>query len=156
QLITEFDKRNYTPPLAVLGLGTGTMAGYAKPNQELDYYEIDPAVIKIALNTQYFTFVTDARDRGAVVNIILGDGRLQMARALDQRYGLILLDAFSSDAIPVHLMTREAVQMYLQKLRPDGIIAFHISNRYLKLEGVVANLAKDAGLVAMRRYHNSD
>lgn len=150
-----FDERGVKPPMAVLGLGTGTMAGYARPGQELWYFEIDPAVIPIARNPRYFTFVTDAEERGADVKILLGDGRLQMATAPDHHFGLILLDAFSSDAIPTHLITREALQLYLKKLAPGGIIAVHISNRHLDLQPMVGNLANELGLAAIRRYDDT-
>lgn len=143
------------PPMAVLGLGTGTMAGYTRPGQELWYYEIDPAVIPIARNPKYFTYITDAEDRGAIIKIILGDGRLQIKNAPDNHFGLLLLDAFSSDMIPTHLITKEAMEMYLTKMAPGGIIGVHISNRYLDLQPMVGNLAKELGLAAIRRYDDS-
>jgi SAM-dependent methyltransferase len=142
-------KRN----LAVVGLGTGTLACYAQKGQKLTFYDIDPAVRAISYDTaRYFNFVEDARQRGALVDIVMGDARLTMERKrLDEkdRYGILVVDAFSSDAIPIHLLTREALRMYLDRLAPDGILAFHISNRYLNLKPVVANLAQDANLAGL-------
>jgi hypothetical protein len=141
-------------PVAIIGLGVGTTAAYARPGQELVFYEIDATVRDLAENDRYFTFLRDARDRGAKLDSVLGDARLSLqndvahdsqARA-DGHFRFIAVDAFSSDAIPVHLITREAVELYLRKLAPDGILAFHISNRYLDLEPVLAAAARQAGL----------
>lgn len=131
--------------VAVVGLGTGTTAAYVSPGDRWTFYEIDPGIERIARDTAYFTYLTDAP---SPVRVVLGDARIQMARDSAARYDLILLDAFSSDAIPVHLMTREALDVYLSRLAPGGLISFHVSNRYLDLEPVVAALAYDAGLVA--------
>ena len=131
--------------VAVVGLGTGTTAAYASPGEQWTFYEIDPGIERIARDTAYFTYLADAPVRPRVV---LGDARLSLAADSAARYDLILLDAFSSDAIPVHLVTREALDTYLSRLAPGGIIAFHVSNRYLDLEPVVAALARDRGLVA--------
>jgi hypothetical protein len=133
--------------VAVVGLGTGTAACYAVPGDQWTFYEIDPAVERIARNPRYFTFLQDCAPDARVV---LGDARLSLGDAPDRHYDLIVLDAFSSDAIPVHLMTREALALYLSKLREGGAIAFHISNRYLDLEPVLAALARDAGVVGMK------
>ena len=132
--------------VAVIGLGTGTMAAYAEPGQHYTFYEIDPAVKAISYDPNpYFTYVQDARERGANVDIVLGDARLSLDRERstrpEQKFDLIVVDAFSSDAIPVHLMTREALVIYRDKLKEGGIVAFHTSNNYLRLEPVVANLA---------------
>lgn len=141
------------PALAFVGLGTGTLATYVQPKQSATFYEIDPAVIRIASNPDYFTFLQDARQLGAVIKMDIGDARLQLANNQeDPPYGLIVLDAFSSDAIPRHLVTREALAKYRAKLAPDGIIAFHISNRHLELYPVLANLAADLGWEALRWY----
>jgi len=117
----------------LVGLGTGSLAAYGEPGQHLTFFEIDPVVQYIARDSGLFTFVRDSKAR---VDIVLGDARLKLAREPNHRYGLIVLDAFSSDSIPVHLVTREALDMYLEKVTDDGIIAFHISNRYLDLRGV--------------------
>lgn len=131
--------------VAVVGLGTGTTAAYAQPGEDWTFYEIDPGIERIARDTAYFTYLADSPAR---TRVVLGDARLSLARETDRTYDLILLDAFSSDAIPVHLMTREALDTYLARLAPRGLIVFHVSNRYLDLEPVVAALAKDRGLIA--------
>jgi hypothetical protein len=125
--------------VGVVGLGAGTLACYADKGQQWTYFEIDPAVEGIA--EERFTFLGDARQRGADVNVVLGDARLTLARCRD-RFGLLVIDAFSSDAIPVHLLTREALRIYEDHLTDDGIVAFNISNRYLNLKPVLANLAR--------------
>lgn len=131
--------------VAVVGLGTGTTSAYARPGEDWTFYEIDPGIVRIARDSAYFSYLTDAR---APMRIVLGDARLSLARETDRQYDLILLDAFSSDAIPVHLVTREALETYLARLAPGGVIAFHVSNRYLNLEPVVAALAYAEGLAA--------
>jgi spermidine synthase len=145
--------------LAVIGLGTGTMAAYARPGQSITFYDIDPAVRDISFTTdKYFTYVSDARARGARVQpLVLGDARLTMERqqlSEADKYGVIVVDAFSSDAIPIHLITWEALQIYLDKMTEDGILAFHVSNRYLDLRPVLANQAEKAGLACL--YQSDD
>jgi len=135
---------------AVIGLGTGTMACYNKPGQQLTFYEIDPLIEDIARNTNLFTYL---RDCPGEKDVVLGDARLSLADyAPDGEYGMIVADAFSSDAIPVHLMTREAVDLYFDKLRSDGVMVFHISNRHLELETVLGNVAQDAGLACRAQF----
>jgi hypothetical protein len=136
-------------PVAVLGLGAGVMSCYAAPGQQWDFYEIDPAIEAIARNTNLFTYL---RDCPGQYNVILGDARLKLAEATDGKYGMIVGEAFSSDAIPVHLSTREAVNMYLSKLQSDGVLVMHISNRHLELEPVVGDLARDRGLVCYAQF----
>ena len=132
-------------PVGVIGLGTGTMACYARPGQSMTFYDIDPVVRRITFtSTQYFTFVQQARDRGAHMNLIMGDARLTLKRnelKEEDKYHILVVDAFSSDAIPIHLITYEAMVMYFDKLTDDGIVCFHISNRYLNLKPVLGNLA---------------
>ena len=131
---------------AIVGLGAGTMACLAPADQAITYYEIDPLVVRIAQNSRYFTLLKDCAPKAS---IILGDARLKLKNAPDSRYGFIALDAFSGDSIPVHLLTREAIALYLSKLTPHGILAFHISNLYLNLAPTLGNLARDAHLVCM-------
>jgi SAM-dependent methyltransferase len=131
--------------IAVVGLGTGTLACYAEPGEEWTYYEIDPVVVAIARDPTYFTYLSAC---GPDIPIVLGDARLTLADAPDGHYDLILLDAFASDTMPVHLMTREAIALYLRKLKPHGIIAMHVSSRYMELVSVVAGIAGANGLVA--------
>ncbi len=129
--------------VAVVGLGTGSLACYGEPGQEFTFFEIDPVVERIARDPRNFTFLRDSPPK---VNVILGDARLSLKNVPDRQYDLIVLDAFSSDAIPMHLLTREAMRLYLTKLSDTGILAFNISNRFLDLHLVLANLARDAGL----------
>jgi SAM-dependent methyltransferase len=146
RLLTEVGGRPEMDAIAVVGLGAGSLAAYGRPGQTLTMYEIDPEVVRTARDPALFTFLRDTR---AEVRIVLGDGRLQLARAPEAAYGLLVLDAFSSDAVPVHLLTREAVRVYLRALRPDGVLAFHLSNRYLDLVRVADALAADAGLTGV-------
>ncbi|MEE9613640.1 MAG: fused MFS/spermidine synthase [Thermodesulfobacteriota bacterium] len=134
--------------VAVIGLGSGVMAGYARPGDQWTFYEVDPVVERIARDTRYFTFLEDSP---AEVDVVLGDGRLSLESAPDGQYDLLVFDAFSSDAIPMHLITREALRLYTSKLADGGIMAFHISDRYLNLGPVLAALAEDAGLSAMAK-----
>src|SRR6266852_706853 len=147
QLFTELDGRAGSVHMAVVGLGTGTLAAYARPGDRVTFYEIDRLVRDIAFDPAYFSYATDARDRGVTMRLELGDARIRMEAVKrdrpEERYDVILVDAFSSDAIPVHLLTREALRLYFDLLGPRGILALHISNRYLRLEPVVANLAED-------------
>jgi hypothetical protein len=136
---------------ALVGLGVGALAGYAHAGQEFTFYEIDPVVAAVAQATELFHYIEDARERGAVIPIVMGDARLKLRDAPEGGYDLIVLDAFSSDAIPVHLLTIEAITLYLSRLAPDGVLAFHVSNRYLELRPVLAAAARDLGLVAVTR-----
>jgi hypothetical protein len=129
--------------LAVIGLGAGSLACRANEGDSLTYYEIDPAVVRIARDPNLFTFLSIC---GTKVPIVLGDARLTLADAPDERYDLIIVDAFSSDAIPIHLMTREAMALYRQKLSPHGMVVMHVSNRHLELASVVAGIARANGL----------
>ena len=129
--------------VAVVGLGTGSAAAYARAGEEWEFFEIDPAMERIARDTSLFTFLSDAP---VEVRTNLGDGRLLLAREAPGGYNLILLDAFSSDAIPVHLLTVQAMALYLQRLTPDGMVIFHLSNRFLDVEPVIAALARELHL----------
>ena len=132
---------------AFVGLGTGTLASYGRPGQSVTFYEIDPAVRRIASDREYFTYLSDCK---ANVEVVMGDARLRLEdHAKPGEYGLIVVDAFSSDAIPIHLLTKEALQLYLDKLADDGIIALHVSNRYLNLDKVAARLARELNLAAL-------
>jgi SAM-dependent methyltransferase len=124
------------------------MACYARRDQEWTFFEINPDIEMVARNPRLFTFLSDCAPNARVV---LGDARLSLALMPDGAYDVIALDVFSSDAIPIHLLTRDALALYLRKLRPDGVLFLHISNRYLDLVPVVAALARDAGVVAMAK-----
>jgi len=132
--------------VAVVGLGAGSVACHGERGQRWTFYEIDPTVERIARDPRFFTFL---RDCPPDVTVALGDARFSLGTARDGQYGLIILDAYSSDAPPVHLITREAVHLYLAKLAPDGILVFNTSNRHLELEPVLGNLARAAGLASL-------
>ena len=129
---------------AVVGLGAGSLACRAKPADTVHYYEIDPAIIQIARDSGLFHFLSACRPD---VPIMLGDARLTLADAPDGSYDIIYVDAFSSDAIPIHLITREAMAVYLRKLTPHGIVVVHVSNRFLELASVVTGIAAANGAV---------
>ncbi len=133
------------PRVGVVGLGVGNLAGYARAGEQWTFYEVDSAVERIATNPAYFTFL--GRDCPAQWRVVLGDGRLRLQEAADHSYNVLVLDAFNSDAIPEHLLTREAFELYLRKLAPHGILALHISNRYVDLLPLVANQAAAAKMV---------
>jgi hypothetical protein len=146
-------------PYAVIGLGTGTMACYALPEQDVTFFDIDPVVRDISFKEDdpYFTYVQEARKRGAKLNLVLGDARVEMERLKlkeEEKYRLLVVDAFSSDAIPIHLITLEALKVYLDHMADDGIVCFHISNRYLDLRPVLANLGRELGLASL--YESDD
>jgi len=143
QLFSVFSGAAAKPEVAVIGLGAGSLAAYGEPGQHFTYYEIDPSVLRIARDSGYFTFLRDSK---AQVSVELGDARLTLKNAPDHHYGILVVDAFSSDAIPLHLLTREALALYKSKLAEGGILAFNISNRYLDLKPVLGDLAHDAGL----------
>jgi hypothetical protein len=151
------------PPFAVLGLGTGILASYAKPYQAVHFYEIDPLVKRLSIVPGYvppwdsrreamptlpdpiFYYVHDAQERWSNIDVILGDGRLKIKEAPEKYYHIISLDAFSSDAIPVHLLTAEAVELYMSKLADGGVLIFNTTNRYVRIEGVLAAIARAKG-----------
>lgn len=137
--------------VGVVGLGVGTMATYAGPGDAWVYYEIDPLVARVAENVNYFSFLHDARSRGATVSVALGDARLRLREAERGSFALLLLDAFSSDAIPTHLLTREAAALYLEKLAPEGRLGFHVSNRFLDLRPVLGRLGVELSLDVLCR-----
>jgi hypothetical protein len=150
QVFEVFNTRPTGDSVAIVGLGAGALAAYAEPGRRWMFYEIDPAVVRIARDPRYFTFLRDCRaDR---LEVVLGDARLRLREAPDRAFGLIILDAFSADAVPVHLLSREALQVYRAKLAPGGLLAFQITNRYVDLDPVLGKLAHDAGLICRVRY----
>ncbi len=149
-----------TPPrhVGAIGLGTGEIACYRTEGQAWTFFEIDPAVVRIATSGQWFRYLPDCTPDA---RIVIGDGRLTLAREKAAAFDLLVLDAFASDSIPAHLVTREAFKLYLDKLAPEGLILIHISNRYLNLEPLVAAIAADAKLAARmfdpgRAEHEAD
>jgi SAM-dependent methyltransferase len=136
--------------VGVVGLGTGTLAAFGRPGDTFVFYELNPQVITIA--NSLFWFI---RQSPAKVQIVEGDARLSLQRE-HEPFDLLVLDAFSGDAIPVHLLTREAVALYLRLLKPNGVIAFHVSNHYLALAPVVRQLAQEAGYPAVLVSNHAD
>ncbi len=132
--------------VAIIGLGAGALIAYSQPQHPFTFYEIDPTVLRIASDHRYFTYLSEC---GPPAHFVLGDARLSLRDASAHGYGIIVLDAFSGDSIPTHLLTREALALYLSKLTPHGLVAFDITNRYLDLHSVLGNLAKDAGLFGL-------
>jgi len=130
--------RNKVPEfahVAVVGLGAGSLAAYGKPGQQFDFFEIDPMVVRIAKDPRFFSFLTDCKAR---TRFVLGDGRRMLLAEPAHTYDIIVLDAFSSDAVPIHLLTSEAIALYARRLKPDGILLFHLSNLHLELAPFVA------------------
>jgi hypothetical protein len=153
QIFDALEDDHRKPDIAVTGLGAGTLASYAQKGQKLTFYDIDPAVARIAQDHDYFTYLTDCP---ADWKIILGDARLRLADAPDNSYGLMFLDAFSSDSVPMHLISREAFELYLRKLAKGGFMVVNITNRYLDLEPVIGNIAKSVGMVALAQLDNGE
>jgi hypothetical protein len=139
-----FEAGRLAPRIGLVGLGAGAMISYSQPGQHWTLYEIDPAVVRIAQDTNYFTYLSQCAK--ASYSIELGDARLKLQGAADASFGLLFIDAFSSDTIPMHLLTVEAVKLYRQKLASNGILAFHLSSRNFELEPLVANIGDRLGL----------
>jgi hypothetical protein len=146
EVFDKFSTKTGTRRVAIVGLGAGTLASYSRAGEHWTYYEIDPVVSEIARNPEFFTYLKDSK---GTFDIIIGDARLKLNDAPDKSYDLIILDAFSSDAIPVHLLTKEALTLYTSKLANKGVLAFHTSNHYLNLRPVLSALARSEGLIAV-------
>src|SRR5262249_8242913 len=132
--------------IGVVGLGTGSMAGWTAPNRHITFFDIDPQIYDIASN--FFTFLRRCAQKcGRVV----WHGRLSLERTNDGTFDMLMLDAFNSDSIPAHLVSREAIRMYLGKLKPNGLLMFHVSNRYMDVEGLISAAVTDASLEALVR-----
>lgn len=138
--------------IAVVGLGAGTLAAYARPGQRWTFFEVDPAVERIARTREYFSFMDACGDR---CRVVIGDARVSLSRTKEPLYDLLALDAFSSDSIPMHLMTREAFALYVSRLAPGGVLVMHISNRHLRLAPIVARLADSLGLAAVQQIEST-
>jgi SAM-dependent methyltransferase len=136
--------------LGVVGLGAGTLAAYGRPGDIVRFYDINPQVVDVARSE--FSFL---KDSPAKVEVQLGDARLSLEREASQNFDVLALDAFSSDAIPVHLLTLEAFRVYVKQLRPGGVLAVHVSNRYLDLVPVVQQAAEALSL-ELREIDNDD
>jgi hypothetical protein len=137
--------------VGVVGLGAGTMAAYGDPDRHITFFDIDPQVETIA--RRLFTYIPRC---GANCDIVIGDGRLSIGQLPDASLDILMLDAFNSDSIPAHLVSREAIRVYLAKLKPSGMLLFHVSNRYLNVAKLVSAVATDAGLAAIYRSDRDD
>jgi hypothetical protein len=147
-LFKERMKRRDFDTAAFVGMGTATLSVFGAEGFKFTYYEIDPGVVRIAQNPELFTYYRDSK---AEMSVVLGDARLTLGSAPDGKYDLIMLDAFSSDAIPIHLITREAVATFMRKVSQEGLLVYHITNRYLDLEPVLKQIAGELGLEARVR-----
>jgi len=139
--------------IGAVGLGTGTVAAYTRPGDRLTFFEIDPLVVKIANDPDYFTYTTECAK--GEIDYVIGDARLTLTDQPEERFDLLLIDAFSSDAIPAHLLTVEAVRMYLDRLKPDGVLILHLSNRNLDLISPAMAVAEAAGGSALLQRHSA-
>lgn len=134
--------------IGIVGLGTGSLACHGRPQDRWTYFEIDPVVVQIAADPRLFRFLSECAPQARMV---LGDARLTLAKQ-PQLYDVLVIDAFASDAIPVHLLTKEAVEMYMTRLKPDGVLVLHISNRHLELGSVVSALKHSMGIYGVIRF----
>ena len=141
QLLDGLPDRSLAARAGIVGLGTGEMACLSRPGDRWTFFEVDPAVERLARDPRLFSYLRDCRGS---FDVVLGDGRRSLQRQGDGAFGLLTLDAFSSDAIPIHLLTGEALALYRRKLAPHGVVAFHVSNRYLDLEPVLGGVAHGA------------
>ncbi len=146
QLFNAYDNVNKSWHVGVVGLGAGALACYAKPQQAWTFYEIDPLIVEVAKNTQYFSYLSRCTPKAKMT---VGDARLSLIAEQDNEFDLLVIDAFSSDAVPTHLLTQEAIQLYMQKLSPKGLLIFHITNRHLALKKVLSDHAKQLGYAAL-------
>lgn len=137
--------------IAVTGLGAGSVAAFVRPGDRMTFYEIDPLIIELSSDPDYFTYTSECAK--GPVSFVPGDARLTLSKAEPESYDLILMDAFSSDSVPTHLLTREALRVYLSKLKPDGVVIMHLSNRNLQLRFVAMASAQAAGAHAMLQRH---
>lgn len=139
------ERRPQGASVGVVGLGVGTMAAYMRPTDSMTFFEVNPTVVRMARDQRYFTYLANA---SGPTTVVLGDARVSLADVSDASFDLLVLDAFSSDSIPAHLLTQEAMRMYVAALKPDGLAVFHLSNTYLDLAPAVASTAESIGLSA--------
>ncbi|MDO9104648.1 MAG: fused MFS/spermidine synthase [Methylovulum sp.] len=153
QLFSAYEGNDQAWVIGIVGLGAGALTCYSKPGQQWTLYEIDPLVVDIAENTAYFSYLSQCA-RNAAIDI--GDARLSLANEPNHKFDLLVMDAFSSDAVPTHLLTEEALKLYFKKLKPDGILAFHITNRHLALKKVLSIHAEHLHLAALIQEFNPE
>jgi len=145
-VFTDLRARTSAPRIGAVGLGVGTVAAYARDGDTFGFFEIDPTVEAIARDERYFTYLKNA---AVPIGVVIGDARISLQREADASFDLLILDAFSSDSVPVHLMTREAAELYRRVIRPGGVIAWHLSSRYYDLVPGVATTVRSIGLVPL-------
>ena len=144
-------KRREHLRIGVLGLGTGSISSWANEGDSICFYEINSNVLK--LQPKYFTYLKDCP---AEVEVVMGDARIKMESQPPQNFDILFMDAFSGDAVPTHLLTREALDVYRKHLKPDGILAIHVSNRFLRLDPVVWGLIHYSGMHYAKIYYGGD
>jgi hypothetical protein len=147
EIFETYMSRPASSSVGIVGLGVGSMLHYATPKQDWTFYEIDPSVIKVAKDSRYFSHWKNSKAR--TLKVVQGDARVRLRHAADKEYGILVIDAFSSDAIPIHLITREAFNLYLSKLARGGVLAIHMSNKYMDLAPVIGDLANQSGLICL-------
>jgi spermidine synthase len=155
QIIAALEARGSVERIGLVGLGAGASLCYAQPGQRWTFYEIDPLVVEIAWDERFFHYGALCFDQPAS-EMRVGDARLTLAAEPDAAFDLLILDAYNSDAVPVHLLTREAMALYVSQLKPGGMLAMQASNRHLNIPRVIAGLAADAGLTGWLQRHRRD
>ncbi|RYG01365.1 MAG: hypothetical protein EON94_07855 [Caulobacteraceae bacterium] len=153
QVFTRRSKEARPLRIGAVGLGTGAVAAYTRPGDALTFFEIDPMVIKISTDPKHFSYTTKCA-KGAI-DYVLGDARLTLAKQPNDTFDVLLIDAFSSDAVPAHLLTVEAMKGYLAKLKPDGVLILHLSNRNLELRAPAMAVAEAAGGYSLIQRHGA-
>ena len=143
------DRQTTSAHVGVIGLGIGGIATYFRPTDHATFYELDPLVVELAKDSNYFTFL---RDSLAPITTVVGDGRLTLHSASPSQFDVLFVDAFSSDAVPVHLLTREAMRLYFEKIQENGALVVHVSNRYVDLVAVIAAHLREYNLTATARH----
>lgn len=153
QAILQLQERGPTSDVGVVGLGAGGLACYQRGNERWTYFEIDPMVVKVAADPRQFTFLLNCAPNA---RFVIGDGRLTLAQEPAGKFDLLVLDAFSSDVVPAHLLTQEAVRLFVSRLKPGGVLIFHISTRHLDLKSVLARVVGAERLAMRFRSHPVD
>ena len=146
-----YDRPGAKRKVGVIGLGVGTLVGYGGPEDTFKLYELNPQVLDYAKS--HFWYLNASKSK---LEAVLGDARLSLERETPNQFDVLAIDAFSSDSIPVHLVTREAMQVYLRHMKPDGVMAFHVTNRYLRLAPVVKQLADEIGMQSVLVTHDPE
>eukprot|EP01035_Chromulina_nebulosa_P057309 gene57309-78525_t len=154
QVFTSWQAMSPALRIGAVGLGTGSVAAYVRPRDHLTFFEIDPLVVRIAHTSGDFDYTTNCAK--GLVDFVLGDARLTLEKQPADAFDILLIDAFSSDSVPAHLLTVEAVKGYLTRLKPNGVLILHLSNRNLELRAPAMAVAQAAGGYALLQRHNKD